>query len=52
METLIPFVDSSPIRLNPFALRERMDRDGFFFFRGLLPREDEGVPGSRPGHRR
>ena len=39
METLVPYIDSSPILHNPFALRERMDRDGFFFFKRLLPRD-------------
>ncbi|MCC7358915.1 MAG: phytanoyl-CoA dioxygenase family protein [Anaerolineales bacterium] len=39
METLVPFIDSSPILHNPFALRERMEREGFFYFKRLLPRE-------------
>ena len=37
MLTEIPFEDSTPLLGNPAALRERMDRDGFFYFRHLLP---------------
>lgn len=37
MLTELPFEDSTPLLNDPAALRARMDRDGFFFFRGLLP---------------
>jgi hypothetical protein len=33
------FEDSTPLLEHPDALRERGNRDGFLFFRGLLPRE-------------
>ena len=39
MLTELPFEDSTPLLGNAAALRERMDRDGFFYFRHLLPRE-------------
>ena len=39
MITEAPFEDSTPLLGDPAALRARMDRDGFFYFRGLLPRE-------------
>jgi len=39
MLTEIPFEDSTPLLNDAAALRERMDRDGFFYFRGLLPRQ-------------
>ena len=39
MHTKVPFEDSTPLLGNPAGLRERMDRDGFFYFRHLLPRE-------------
>jgi hypothetical protein len=35
----VPFEDSTPLLNDAQALRARMDRDGFFYFRGLLPRE-------------
>ena len=34
-----PFEDSTPLLNDAAGLRQRMDRDGFFYFRGLLPRE-------------
>jgi hypothetical protein len=33
------FEDSTPLLSNAAALRQRMDRDGFFYFRGLFSRE-------------
>ncbi len=39
MVTEIPFEDSTPLLNDAAALRQRMDRDGFFFLPGLLPRE-------------
>jgi len=39
MITEVPFEDSTPLLGDAAALQARMDRDGFFFFRGLLPRE-------------
>src|SRR5690349_5509116 len=38
-ETLVPFVDATPILHNPAELQGRMARDGFFFVKGLFPRE-------------
>src|SRR5260370_22441715 len=38
MVTEIPFEDSTLLLNDAAALRQRMDRDGFFYFRGLLPR--------------
>ena len=38
MPTELPFEDSTPLLGNPAALRERMDRDGFFYFRHFLPK--------------
>ncbi len=35
----MPFEDSTPLLNDRAALRQRMDRDGFFFLRGLLPPE-------------
>ncbi|HET7558997.1 MAG TPA: phytanoyl-CoA dioxygenase family protein [Limnochordia bacterium] len=37
-ETLHPFVESAP-DAEPAALRERLERDGYLFIRGLLPQE-------------
>ena len=37
------FEDSAPLIGNPERLRERASRDGFLFFRGLLP-EDLVLP--------
>ena len=34
-----PFVDSSGIAGDGSELRRRMDRDGYLYVRGLLPRE-------------
>lgn len=34
------FEDSTPLLSDAMALRERVEADGFLFFRGLLPRED------------
>ena len=31
------FLDSTPLRDDPPALRTRMQRDGYLFVRGLLP---------------
>ena len=39
MPTETPFEDSTPLLDDAAALRQRMDRDGFFYFRGLFPRE-------------
>jgi hypothetical protein len=39
MPTLLPFEDSTPILHDAAALQARMDRDGFFYFRGLLARD-------------
>ena len=39
METLILFEDATPLLADPAALRARMDRDSFFYFKGLFPRE-------------
>jgi len=38
METLLPFEDSTPILNDAAALQARMERDGFFYFKGLLAR--------------
>ncbi len=38
METLVPFVDSTPLLNDPAALQARMAADGFFYFKSLLPR--------------
>ena len=37
MLTEVAFEDATPLLGNPAALRERMDRDGFFYLRHLLP---------------
>jgi hypothetical protein len=37
---LRPFTDSTAIRDDGAALAERMDRDGYLFIRGLLPRDE------------
>jgi hypothetical protein len=39
MDTLIPFEDATPLLDDAAALQARMNRDGFFFLRGLFPRE-------------
>ena len=39
MITEAPFEDSTPLLNDAAGLRARMDRDGFFYFRHLLPRE-------------
>ena len=39
MLTEAPFEDSTPLLNDAAGLRARMDRDGFFYFRHLLPRE-------------
>ena len=39
MPTETPFEDSTPLLDDAAALRQRMDRDGFFYFRGLFSRE-------------
>lgn len=36
MLNLLPFTESSSLLVNPKALRERWDEDGYLFFRGLL----------------
>ncbi|QYM78459.1 phytanoyl-CoA dioxygenase family protein [Horticoccus luteus] len=33
------FVDSTPLLADPGGLRERVGRDGYLFFKGLLPRD-------------
>jgi len=35
-----PFLDSTGLVMDGAALAERMDRDGYLFIRGLLPREE------------
>ena len=39
MEQMQPFVDSTAVRDDRSALCERLERDGYLFVRGLLPRE-------------
>lgn len=39
MLTEMPFEDSTPLLNDAAALRERMDRDGFFYFPGLFARD-------------
>ena len=39
MPTETQFEDSTPLLNDAGALRQRMERDGFFYFRGLLSRE-------------
>ncbi len=36
----MPLIDSSPIRQDTEALRQRADQDGYLLFRGLLPAND------------
>ncbi len=36
----IPFIDSTPLLEDMFALRARASEDGFLFFRQFLPKED------------
>ena len=38
MATQAEFEDATPLLADPPALRQRMDMDGFLFFRGLVPR--------------
>lgn len=40
VETMLDFVDSTPILSDAEGLLRRMNRDGYLFFRGLLPREE------------
>jgi ectoine hydroxylase-related dioxygenase (phytanoyl-CoA dioxygenase family) len=37
---LKPFVDSTDVFMNGAALTERLDRDGYLFLRGVLPRDE------------
>ena len=37
---IVGFEDSTPVLDRPEELRARADRDGYLFFRGLLPAED------------
>jgi ectoine hydroxylase-related dioxygenase (phytanoyl-CoA dioxygenase family) len=34
------FTDATPLLADPVALQAQMDRDGFFYFKGLFPQED------------
>ena len=39
MATQSEFEDATPLLADPPALRQRMDTDGFLFFRGRVPRD-------------
>ena len=40
MQQMSPFIDSTSLKGDGSALRDRLDRDGYLFVRELLPRKD------------